>query len=100
MPRTIAIGDIHGCSTALAKLIELIDPQPEDVVVPLGDFMDRGIDSKGVIDQLISLGDRWVIRFSSPLLPDHLWLTAFQVPSASCSKRNVQVTAGLPSVAW
>ena len=49
MPRTIAIGDIHGCSVALAKLIELIDPQPDDVLVPLGDFVDRGIDSKGVI---------------------------------------------------
>ncbi len=48
MPRTIAIGDIHGCSTALAKLIELIAPQADDVLVPLGDYVDRGIDSKGV----------------------------------------------------
>jgi serine/threonine protein phosphatase 1 len=50
MPRTIAIGDIHGCSKALAKMIELIDLQPDDVLVPLGDFVDRGIDSKGVIE--------------------------------------------------
>ena len=27
MPRTIAIGDIHGCSLALAALLESIDPQ-------------------------------------------------------------------------
>jgi hypothetical protein len=26
------MGDIHGCSTALAKLIELIAPQPDDVI--------------------------------------------------------------------
>ena len=58
MPRTIAIGDIHGCSTALAKLIKLIAPQPDDVILPLGDFVDRGIDSKGVMEQLIALGDR------------------------------------------
>jgi serine/threonine protein phosphatase 1 len=58
MPRTIAIGDIHGCSTALAKLIELIDPHSDDVLIPLGDFVDRGIDSKGVIEQLIALSDR------------------------------------------
>ena len=68
MPRTIAIGDIHGCSTALAKLIELIAPQPDDVLVPLGDFVDRGIDSKGVIEQLIALGDRCRLV---PILGNH-----------------------------
>ena len=68
MPRTIAIGDIHGCSTALAKLIELIDLQADDVLVPLGDFVDRGIDRKGVIDQLISLGDRCRLV---PILGNH-----------------------------
>ena len=68
MPRTIAIGDIHGCSTAQAKLIELIDPQPDDVLVPLGDFVDRGIDSKGVIEQLISLADRCRLV---PILGNH-----------------------------
>lgn len=54
-PRTIAIGDIHGCSTALAALIDAIDLQPQDTIVALGDFVDRGIDSKGVLDQLIAL---------------------------------------------
>jgi serine/threonine protein phosphatase 1 len=68
MPRTIAIGDIHGCSTALAKLIELIAPQPDDVLAPLGDFVDRGIDSKGVIEQLIALGDRCRLV---PILGNH-----------------------------
>ena len=68
MPRTIAIGDIHGCSAALAKLIELIELQPDDVLVPLGDFVDRGIDSKGVIHQLISLGDRCRLV---PILGNH-----------------------------
>jgi len=68
MPRTIAIGDIHGCSTALAKLIERIAPQPDDVLVPLGDFVDRGIDSKGVVEQLIALGDRCHLV---PILGNH-----------------------------
>ena len=48
--RTIAIGDIHGCSTALAALIDAIDLQPDDTVVTLGDYVDRGLDSKGVLD--------------------------------------------------
>ena len=68
MPRTIAIGDIHGCSIALVALLEAIDPQPDDTIVTLGDYVDRGIDSKGVIDQLISLADRCRLV---PLLGNH-----------------------------
>ena len=55
MPRTIAIGDIHCCSVALAALLDSIDPQSDDTIVTLGDYVDRGIDSKGVIDRV-----RWV----------------------------------------
>jgi hypothetical protein len=43
---------------ALAKLIEIITPQPDDTVVPLGDYVDRGIDNRGVIDQLMALAGR------------------------------------------
>lgn len=53
--RTIAIGDIHGCSAALNLLLETIKPTPEDKIVALGDYVDRGPDSKGVIDCLIEL---------------------------------------------
>ncbi len=56
--RTIAIGDIHGCAKALATVIEAIDPQPGDTLVTLGDYVDRGADSKGVIEQLIELEGR------------------------------------------
>ena len=66
--RTIAIGDIHGCSTALAALVQAIDPKPEDTIVALGDFVDRGIDSKGVLDQLIALADRCRLV---PILGNH-----------------------------
>jgi serine/threonine protein phosphatase 1 len=56
--RLFAIGDIHGSSIALAKLIEAIDPQSEDTIVVLGDAIDCGADSKGVLDQLITLANR------------------------------------------
>ena len=56
--RTIAIGDIHGCSDALAALIDAIGPGPEDTVVTLGDHVDRGPDSRGVLDRLIALAGR------------------------------------------
>lgn len=68
MPRTIAIGDIHGCSAALDALVSAIDPQPDDTIVPLGDYVDRGIDSKGVLDRLIRLQDRCQLI---PILGNH-----------------------------
>jgi serine/threonine protein phosphatase 1 len=40
--RTIAIGDVQGCSVALDALIEGIRPRPEDVIVTLGDCINRG----------------------------------------------------------
>ena len=66
--RTIAIGDIHGCSTALTALLDLIAPQPGDTLVTLGDYVDRGIDSKGVLDLLIALKDRCRLI---PILGNH-----------------------------
>src|SRR5437868_2096389 len=55
---TIAIGDIHGCSDALAAVIDAIAPTPSDTIVTLGDYIDRGPNSGRVLDQLIALGDR------------------------------------------
>jgi serine/threonine protein phosphatase 1 len=56
--RLIAIGDIHGCATALRGLLAAVVPQRHDTVVLLGDYIDRGPDSRGVIDQLIELRRR------------------------------------------
>ena len=53
--RTLAIGDIHGCRKALEYLLHVVSPTPTDVVVTLGDYVDRGPDSRGVIDTLIAL---------------------------------------------
>lgn len=53
--RIIAIGDVHGCCTALTKLLAAIEPATDDTVVMLGDLVNRGPDSKGVIDRLLLL---------------------------------------------
>ena len=56
--RVYAIGDIHGRSDLLADLVDRIDadirrrPVKRAIEVYLGDYIDRGPDSKGVIDQL------------------------------------------------
>lgn len=53
--RRFVIGDIHGCAKALRSLLEAIDPQADDEIVFLGDYIDRGPDSRDVIQQIIDL---------------------------------------------
>ncbi len=56
MRRTFVIGDIHGCYQTFKALLTKITPDPtEDVLVFLGDYIDRGPDSKGVITELLQL---------------------------------------------
>jgi len=53
--RILVIGDIHGASTALDAILAAVSPTPADLVITLGDYVDRGIDSAGVIDRLLKL---------------------------------------------
>lgn len=55
--RLIAIGDIHGHSNILRVILDSINPQPTDSFIFLGDLINRGPDSKGVIDQVIELNN-------------------------------------------
>ena len=66
--RTIAIGDIHGCSQALATLLAAIEPTRDDVIITLGDYVNRGPNSRGVLDQLIQLEHECTMV---PLLGNH-----------------------------
>jgi len=57
-----AVGDIHGRADLLARLVEMISrdaailaPERQPALVFLGDYVDRGDDSKAVVDQLIAL---------------------------------------------
>jgi serine/threonine protein phosphatase 1 len=56
--RTLAIGDIHGASSALDALLAVVRPTPADTLVFLGDYVDRGPDSRGVLDRLLALRDQ------------------------------------------
>jgi serine/threonine protein phosphatase 1 len=55
--REFVIGDILGCGRSLVGVLELIDPQPEDTVIFLGDYVDRGPDSCGVLEIVMDLGE-------------------------------------------
>ncbi|HBX65766.1 MAG: metallophosphoesterase [Balneola sp.] len=54
-PDIIAIGDIHGCALSNHALLKKLDSEYSDqpTYVFLGDYTDRGPDSKKVVDQLI-----------------------------------------------
>lgn len=49
----IAIGDIHGCYKSLEALLEKLQPYYDRQFVFVGDYIDRGPDSKRVVDRLI-----------------------------------------------
>jgi predicted MPP superfamily phosphohydrolase len=55
--RYIIIGDVHGCLTELQALICRIAPRPDDTLVFLGDLVDKGPESPGVV--------RWVRHLST-----------------------------------
>ena len=59
-PATYAIGDIHGCLGALDQLLTKIAPRPEDELVFVGDYIDRGPQSREVVDRLLALPHRCV----------------------------------------
>ena len=53
--KCLIIGDVHGCSKTFRKLVEEgIQPTPEDEIICVGDYIDRGPDSKGVTGQALS----------------------------------------------
>lgn len=53
--KVFIIGDVHGCLSELIKLLAIIDSKiaPDDEIIFVGDYVDRGPDSKGVVDLLI-----------------------------------------------
>lgn len=49
----IAIGDIHGCAQSLRALLEKTRPYRDRTHVFIGDYIDRGPDSRGVVEYLV-----------------------------------------------
>lgn len=55
---TYVIGDIHGMLDKFNKLLDKLPFNPSrDTLAFVGDYVDRGPDSKGVIDRVLSLMD-------------------------------------------
>ncbi|MCK9527848.1 MAG: serine/threonine protein phosphatase [Syntrophales bacterium] len=59
MERIFAIGDIHGCITMLEELVALLPLDKDaDRLLFIGDYIDRGMHSKEVVDCIIDLKQR------------------------------------------
>lgn len=53
--KQFVISDIHGCVKTFRALVEKIGLRKEDELYLLGDYIDRGPDSKGVVDFILKL---------------------------------------------
>lgn len=60
--RILAISDIHGCCDELYMLLNKVKyNEREDQLVLLGDYVDRGLKSKDVLDKVIELNQKGAI---------------------------------------
>jgi serine/threonine protein phosphatase 1 len=73
---TIAVGDIHGNLHALSDLLEQVrDEVGEwDTVVFLGDYIDRGADSRGCVDAILSFQRETPARIKCLIGNHEAWL--------------------------
>lgn len=55
MGRLFVIGDIHGCARELESLLRALPLARDDTVACVGDYIDRGPDSRVVVDLLLEL---------------------------------------------
>jgi len=53
--RSFAIGDIHGCARTLRQLLKVLGLAKTDTLYLLGDYIDRGPDSRGVIETILRM---------------------------------------------
>jgi diadenosine tetraphosphatase ApaH/serine/threonine PP2A family protein phosphatase len=73
MNRTIFIGDIHGCLDELNRLLEKISYNPDsDIIYSVGDFVNRGPDSRGVFLKLKEIGCRLVLGNHEYYIKQHI----------------------------
>jgi serine/threonine protein phosphatase 1 len=115
---TIAIGDIHGNLAALQDLLGQLQHEADrgDAVVFLGDYIDRGPDSRGCVDAILDFRTRtnaeviclrgnhedWLLRTLDDY-KEHSWLLGMEgldtvrsySPEAERTLRDALAEAGL-----
>lgn len=57
--KTFIVGDVHGCLGMLQRLMDQIGWRPDvDRLIFLGDFIDRGSESRGVVEYVLEISKR------------------------------------------
>jgi serine/threonine protein phosphatase 1 len=81
-PRSFVIGDIHGCAATLKRLVDnILFPAADDSIYLLGDLIDRGADTRGVLDFIFELHQRGVSVSSVCGNHEEMFLQACHDPS-------------------
>ena len=82
--KIFAIGDVHGCASELRMLLNKLPLTEESVVVFLGDYVDRGPNSKQVIETVLELKEQCQVV---ALKGNHeaLFLSFLQDPSSEAA---------------
>lgn len=72
--KIIAVGDIHGCRHELERLLDTIPFDPSrDLLVFLGDYIDRGPEPRKVLEILVGLMERHPGHVRC-LMGNHEWM--------------------------
>jgi serine/threonine protein phosphatase 1 len=90
MSRILALGDIHGCLTAMQTVLKAAKLSDDDLLIGLGDYVDRGPDTASVLDWII---DRQASGKFVALRGNHelMMLDAFDDP---ISRHNWETVGG------
>ena len=62
-PRLLVFGDLHGAISPLRQVLDRVKPRPDDTLIFLGDYIDRGENSRAVIDRLMDLEQQFACVF-------------------------------------
>ena len=94
MRRQLVMGDLHGCYDALRALCDVIGFTPADTLVTLGDYVNKGPDTRRVIDWLLEM-DSWLTLV--PLRGNHD-LLMHQARSDQAAYRRWQRAGGVATL--
>jgi serine/threonine protein phosphatase 1 len=112
--RTLAIGDIHGCRRALTTLLDAVKPKKDDQLIFLGDYVDRGPDSPGVINTLLNLQTRcktvflrgnhelMILEARDSLMKSEIWQSCggYETVTSYGAERRTDWPSSVPDAHW
>jgi serine/threonine protein phosphatase 1 len=81
--RTFVIGDVHGDSAALERLLDRLPRiDDDDTIVFLGDYVDRGPDSAGVIARVRAIAAQHARTVTLRGNHEDKWIDCYEEPDA------------------